>query len=107
MSGRAAVMFVFRLYLAAADTDVSEGAVARFRSLCQAQIAGRFEIEVIDVSERPDLAEQEQILVVPTVVRVAPFPERRVIGDLSDDVRTAAALGLPSPGELSDEGGWP
>jgi circadian clock protein KaiB len=52
---------------------------------------------VVDVVERPELAEQERIIATPTVVRRAPPPTRRVIGDLSDLRLTALSLGLPDP----------
>ena len=89
--------YAFRVFVSARQADLSDAAVARLRSLCQSRLHDRYELEVIDVEERPDLAEEERIVVVPTVVRDAPFPQRRVIGDLSDDVRTAAALGFPDP----------
>lgn len=53
---------------------------------CEAHLPSRYTIEIIDTSERPDL---------PTVVRLEPLPQLRVIGDLSDHCRAAAVLGLP------------
>jgi circadian clock protein KaiB len=91
--------YVFTLFVSG-DDEQCELAVARLRSLCESRVPGRYRLEVIDVAERPDLAEEERIVVTPTVVRRAPFPERRVMGDLSDDIRTAAALGFPDPGQL-------
>jgi circadian clock protein KaiB len=98
--------FVFRLYIAG-EADPSRAAVTRLRSLCESQISGRYELEIVDITERPDLAENDGIVVVPTVIRRVPIPERRVIGDLSDDIRTAAGLGFPDPDQLAAERrGW-
>jgi circadian clock protein KaiB len=74
------------------------------RSLCENHLSGRYQLEVVDAAERPDLAEDERILATPTVIRLAPLPQRRVIGDLSDHLRTAAALGFPDRNE-SPSGG--
>lgn len=100
------INFVFRLYVAG-EADPSRAAVARLRSLCESRISGHYELEVIDLTERPDLAEADGIVVVPTAIRRVPIPEHRVIGDLSDDVRTAAGLGFPDPEQVAAERrGW-
>jgi circadian clock protein KaiB len=52
------------------------------------------DIEVVDLRERPELAEQERIIATPLLVRTLPLPTRRVIGDLSDPARVLATLGL-------------
>lgn len=91
-----APLYTFRLYVAG-QSERSEAAAANLRALCDNHLAGRYELEVIDVVERPDVAEAERILATPTVVRLSPAPERRVIGDLSDHPRAASALGLPAP----------
>ncbi len=52
-------------------------------------------MEVVDAAEQADLFDQERILATPTVIRFAPSPRRRVVGDLSDQHRAAVALGLP------------
>jgi circadian clock protein KaiB len=88
------IMYSFRLYVAG-QTERSQAAQVNLRSLCENHLSGRYQLEVVDAAERPDLAEQERILATPTVIRLAPLPQRRVIGDLSDHRRTAAALGFP------------
>lgn len=90
------VVFSFRLYVAG-QTGRSATAVTNLRALCDNLLAGRYELEMVDAVERPDLAEQQGILATPTVVRLAPPPQLRVIGDLSDRWRVAAALGIPAP----------
>lgn len=90
--------YTFRLYIAG-WTARSQAAVANLRHLCDSLLPGRHDIEVIDAVERPDLAEEARILATPTVERLRPEPGVRVIGDLSDHVRAADALGLPTHGD--------
>jgi circadian clock protein KaiB len=94
--------FFFRLYVAG-QTERSQTAVANLRFLCESNLSGAYEVEVIDAAERPDLAAEGRILATPTVVRLTPLPQRRVIGDLSDHARAAAALGLSDLDELPTE----
>ena len=94
--------FSFRLYVAG-HTGRSQAALANLRFLCESRLSSRYEVEIIDATERPDLAEEGRILATPTVVRIAPLPQRRVIGDLSEHDRAADALGLSDPGELPSE----
>jgi circadian clock protein KaiB len=92
------VSYSFRLYVTG-RTLLSQEAETNLRALCRRRLAGHFEIEIVDVLERPDVAEEEQIMATPTIVRLAPSPRVRVIGDLSDQERAAHAFGLP---DLSD-----
>ena len=78
--------------------------MANLRALCESRLPGSYELEVIDTAERPGLAEEQRILATPTVVRLAPLPQRRVIGDLSDHHRAAYALGLPLRPGLTRQG---
>jgi circadian clock protein KaiB len=86
--------YSFRLYVAG-QTERSQAAEANLRALCESRLSGGYELEVVDATEQPALAEEQRILATPTVVRLAPPPQRRVIGDLSDHQRAAYALGLP------------
>jgi circadian clock protein KaiB len=86
--------YSFKLYVTG-ETTLSREAVENLRALCEARLDGHYEIEVVDVLKRPDLAEEEQIIATPTVVRLAPSPRRRVIGDLSDQQQAAEAFGFP------------
>ncbi|MDN3351501.1 circadian clock KaiB family protein [Actinomadura sp. DC4] len=91
--------YSFRLYIAG-RTARSQAAVSNLRFLCESHLPKGYEIEVIDAIERPDLAEQERILATPTVVRLEPAPQLRVIGDLSDHGRAADVLGLSDSGGM-------
>lgn len=95
MATAAGNTYSFRLFVAS-DTERSQAAEVNLRYLCESSVPGRYELEIVDVLERPDLAEQARVIATPTVIRVAPSPPRRVIGDLSDPGRAAAALGLPT-----------
>lgn len=92
--------YSFRLYVAG-RTARSLAAVSNLRFLCESHLPSRYEIEVIDAVERPDLAEEARILATPTVVRLEPSPQLRVVGDLSDHGRAAAVLGLGEGDRLS------
>jgi circadian clock protein KaiB len=96
--------YSFRLYVAG-ETQRSHAAVVNLQSLCDYRLSGRYELEVIDVTELPARAEEDHILATPTVLRLAPLPQRRVTGDLSDLTRTAAALGLPDQSSRRQKGG--
>ncbi|GAA4488457.1 circadian clock KaiB family protein [Actinoallomurus oryzae] len=87
--------YSFRLYVAG-RTARSQAAESNLRLLCEARLACHV-IEIIDVTERPDQAEEARILATPTVIRLTPPPQLRVVGDLSDHERAAAVLGLPGP----------
>lgn len=97
--------YEFRLYVTD-ETGRSRRAAANLRALCEARLEGFYELEVVDVLDRPDLAEEDRIIATPTVIRLVPLPQRRVIGDLSDLSLAAAALDLPDTQEvLRAEGG--
>ena len=80
-----------RLYVAG-QTPKSIAALDNLRRLCESHLAGRYEIEVIDLLVNPTLAAGDQILAVPTLVRKFPEPIRKIIGDLSDEERVLVGL---------------
>ena len=82
-----------RLYVAGA-TAKSGAALANLRRLCETHLAGRYEIEVIDLLVNPKLAAGDQILAVPTLVRKVPEPIRKIIGDLSNEERVLVGLDI-------------
>jgi circadian clock protein KaiB len=67
-------------------------AISNLQRLCENELAGQYELEVVDVLENPQRAEDEKILATPTLIKQLPLPLRRVIGDLSD--REKVLLGL-------------
>jgi circadian clock protein KaiB len=84
-----------RLYVAG-QSPKSLQAAANLRRLCDAHIAGRYEIEVVDLTEQPARAQLDNIIAIPTLVRCTPAPQRRTIGDLSNSERVLTALELPA-----------
>ena len=73
----------FRLFVAGA-TERSRAALSRVRQLCEAELKGRYELEVIDVYQQPEKARVHQIIATPTLVKILPSPESRFIGNLSN-----------------------
>jgi len=82
-----------RLYVAG-QTTKSVAALANLRRYCEQHVPGRYQLEVIDLLLHPQLAEGDQILAIPTVVRKVPEPIRKVIGDLSNEERVLVGLDL-------------
>jgi circadian clock protein KaiB len=82
-----------RLYVAG-QTPKSLAAIANLKQICETYLAGRYTIEVIDLLVSPQLAEGDQILAVPTLVRRLPPPIKRVIGNLSDTERVLVGLDI-------------
>ena len=80
-----------RLYVAG-QTAKSVAALDNLKRLCETHLAGRYQIEVIDLLVNPKLAAGDQILAVPTLVRKVPEPMRKIIGDLSDEERVLVGL---------------
>ena len=93
--------YILKLYVTGL-TSRSQRAVATLRGLCDAELAGRYELLVVDVLERPELAELDKVLATPTVIKELPMPERRIIGDLSDPGRVLAALDLHPTAQVAD-----
>jgi circadian clock protein KaiB len=84
-----------RLYVAG-QSPKSLRAFSNLTSLCEEHLAGRYEIEVVDLVERPSLARSDDILAIPTLVRRLPAPLRKIIGDLSNAERVLVGLRLRS-----------
>jgi circadian clock protein KaiB len=86
-----------RLYVAG-QSPKSLRAFANLKDLCDEHLAGRYEIEVIDLVEHPALARADDVLAIPTLVRRLPAPLQKIIGDLSDTERVLVGLRIePEP----------
>lgn len=83
--------YVLRLYVTG-KTARAEKAIANLRRICEDDLRGRYELEIIDVLQKPQLAEDEKILATPTLIKRLPPPLRRVIGDLSNKERVLLGL---------------
>jgi circadian clock protein KaiB len=82
---------VLRLYVAGTSVR-STRAIQNAKEICDTNLAGRYELAVIDIFQQPALAKDDQILAVPTLIKKLPAPLRRFIGDLSD--RNVVLVGL-------------
>ncbi len=85
--------YQLRLYVAGA-TPASARAIASIQIVCQGRLAGRCELEIIDVNQLPGEARRDNIIATPTLVKAQPHPVARLIGDLGDQHRVLAALGI-------------
>jgi circadian clock protein KaiB len=85
--------FQLRLYVAG-QTPKSLAALSNLKRICAMHLDGRYRIEVIDLMKNPQLAQGDQILAIPTLVRNLPKPMRKIIGDLSDTERVLVGLDL-------------
>lgn len=83
--------YLLKLYVTGTSARTS-AAIANLQRICEQELAGRYELEIIDVLVSPHLAENDKILATPTLVKSLPLPLRRVIGDLSD--REKVLMGL-------------
>ena len=82
-----------RLYVAG-QTPKSLAALANLKKICAEHLEGRYKLYVIDLLKTPQLAQNDQILAIPTLVRKLPEPIRKIIGDLSDQNRVLVGLNL-------------
>ena len=87
--------YILRLYIAN-HTPKSIAALANLKIICEEHLAGRYQLEVIDLLENPQLARSDQILAIPTLVLELPLPVRKIIGDLSNTERVLVGLDLLS-----------
>jgi len=85
--------FVLKLYVTG-HTPQSERAISNLRRICETELKSQFEMQVIDVLEHPQLAENDRIIATPTLIKSLPPPLRRIIGDLSDSERVLLGLDL-------------
>ncbi|HEY9207012.1 MAG TPA: circadian clock KaiB family protein [Candidatus Methanoperedens sp.] len=85
--------YVLRLYVTGM-TPKSTQAVLNIKKICEENLKGRYELEVIDIYQQPVLAKDEQIIAAPTLVKKLPLPLRRLIGDMSDKERILLGLDL-------------
>lgn len=76
-------VYRLRLYVTGASRS-SLQAIANLKQFCRQYLEGRYELEVVDLYQQPELARQEQLMVTPTLVKASPLPVRRLIGTLSN-----------------------
>lgn len=75
--------YVLRLFITGA-TPNSVRALTNIKQICENHLKGRYSLEIIDVYQQEEIAEKEQLIALPLLIRKLPLPERRLIGDMSD-----------------------
>lgn len=75
-------------------TTRSQFAIANLHRIVDKRLAGRLDLEIVDIYQQPHLAEANQVVAAPTLLRLEPEPVRRIIGDLSDEARVLRGLDL-------------
>ncbi|MBA3018093.1 MAG: circadian clock protein KaiB [Proteobacteria bacterium] len=85
--------YILRLYVTG-TTPQSVRAIANVKKICEEHLKGCYELEVIDLYQQPQLAEGEQIIAAPTLIKKLPLPLRRIIGDMSKTERVLVGLDL-------------
>lgn len=85
--------YILRLYVTGM-TPKSTQAILNIKKICEENLKGRYELEVIDIYQQPVLAKDEQIIAAPTLVKKLPLPLRKLIGDMSDKERLLLGLDL-------------
>jgi circadian clock protein KaiB len=89
--------YLLKLYITG-TTPSSTKALVNIRKICEEHLHGRYDLEVIDISQHPTLAEGEQIIAAPTLIKKLPLPLRRFIGDMSQTERILLGLDLRKVG---------
>lgn len=90
--------YLLRLYVIGTSSR-SASAINNIKKICEEYLHGRYELEVIDLYQQPQLAQGEQILASPTLIKRLPLPLRRIIGDMSNEERVLVGLDLRSKAE--------
>jgi len=88
-----AELYLLRLYVTG-TTPQSVRAIANVKKICEEYLKGRYELDVVDLYQQPQLAQGEQIIAAPTLIKRLPLPLRRIIGDMSKSERVLVGLDL-------------
>lgn len=97
--------YLLRLYVAG-TTALSVQAIANIRQVCEQELVGRYDLEVVDIYQSPERAKDDNIVAVPTLVKHLPRPLRKLIGDLSNCERILVGLDLrPRPISRAEQNG--
>jgi circadian clock protein KaiB len=86
-------VFVLRLFITGASPN-STRAITNLKSICEQYLKDRYELEIVDVHQQPLIAEREQLIALPLLIKKAPGTERRLIGDMSDKSKVLKGLGI-------------
>jgi circadian clock protein KaiB len=100
--GENEIRYLLKLYITGTTPRSSE-AIRNIKKICEEELKGRYDLEVIDVYQQPGLAKTEQILAAPTLIRKLPLPLRKLVGDMSNKQKVIVGLEiLPEEGLKKD-----
>ncbi|MCX6216179.1 circadian clock KaiB family protein [Spirosoma sp.] len=85
--------YVLQLFVTGISLN-SVRAIANIKQICEQYLPGKYSLEIIDVHQQKMLAEREQLIALPLLIKRLPLPERRLIGDLSDTKKVLSGLGI-------------
>lgn len=85
--------YILRLYIAG-NTPKSNEAITNIREICEKHLKGRYQLDVVDISQQPEMARTDQIIATPTLIKYLPAPLRRIIGDLSGKEKILVGLNI-------------
>jgi circadian clock protein KaiB len=91
IAAHAAAVYVLRLYVSGSSPR-SARAISNICKICEEHLEGRYDLEVLDISQNPALAKSEQILAAPTLIKTFPLPARRFVGDMAQSERIVLGL---------------
>ena len=89
-------VFVLNLYVAGKSLR-SIAAIANLKKICEKHLAGRHRCKIIDLKENPQLAHEDNIVAIPTLIRKMPLPQHKILGDLSNTDAVLVGLGIREP----------
>jgi circadian clock protein KaiB len=93
LQGKEKEIYVLRLFISGL-TQNSQRAIENVRRLCEEHLKGRYQLEIIDIYQQPEMARGEQIIAAPTLIKELPLPLRKFIGDMSKTERILVGLDL-------------
>ena len=97
----AAEHFVLRLFVSGLSVR-SQRAIENIKRLCETHLAGRYELQIIDIYQQPELAKEQQLIAAPTLIKKLPLPLRKLVGDMQDRARVLVILGVVPKDEGAD-----
>jgi circadian clock protein KaiB len=98
--------YLLRLYVSGV-TERSRRSILNINAVCKENLQGQYDLEVVDIHQKPSLAKDEQILATPTLIKLLPLPLRRIVGDLSNRDGVLFGLDLKKKPEHRESGSAP
>ncbi|WP_256012613.1 circadian clock KaiB family protein [Desertivirga xinjiangensis] len=86
-------IYKLRLYVAGASPN-SVKAISNIKNICETHLKDRYELEIIDIHQQPSIAQKEQIIALPLLIKKSPLPVRQFVGDMSDTAQVLRGFGI-------------